>query len=596
MDRSTLENSLVDPENGRGLVDGTYDNVPNFKDVLRQQSLFLKHQDDASTADSKFSESTNVPRRNLRVHDVAALILNKVVGSGIFTTPGLVLALTKDKTTSIVLWVIGGIHAMLCLTVYLEFGTALPFTGGELIYLNEIFRKPKLLATILFSGFFILLQNTSGNAIAFAKHVLLAANPDTNSTTELDSRLINLVAVGILSIICLLHYFSRRLGLFLNTAFALFKVFLLAAVFIAGAMARHKNDSGMTDFKTKHEGANGKDSLAAFIYIIYSYQGWENANYVAGEIKAPKKTLRWGAFIAMGTVTLLYVLVTVGYYLACDYATIIGQNSDLGVAISFAPKAFGNSRGIKIAIALSAAGNLIAVVFTASKVKQAIAIQRIIPFYRFLQKDDQQFNTPVGGIVLHWVFSLIIIVCTPNNADGYGFMISLFTYGHILTSVFVGIGIFSLHQRMNARNGGWKLSYLTHRPVLYCLATIFIGINCVVLVVSALPQKRGTIPRWWWPAITAMVLGASFLYWSGFTALQMENPFSPGQTVGAAIGFEIIVHQEDDESIPDKFSKLMVQARNDGSARRIEYRVTGRLKRLLDSLEGIRAVLGRYVW
>lgn len=25
-------------------------------------------------------------------------------------------------------------------------------------------------------------------------------------------------------------------------------------------------------------------------------------------------------------------------------------------------------------------------------------------------------------------------MCTPNNADGYGFMISLFTYGHILTS------------------------------------------------------------------------------------------------------------------------------------------------------------------
>lgn len=96
----------------------------------------------------------------------------------------------------------------------------------------------------------------------------------------------------------------------------------------------------------------------------------------------------------------------------------------------------------------------------------------------------------------------------------------------------------------------------------------------------------------------------------------MENPFSPGHSVGAAIGFEIIVHQEDDESIPDKFSKLMVQARNDGSARRIEYKVsrqyhnlkdsffdididskvTGRLKRFLDSLKRICAVLGRYVW
>lgn len=153
VDRSTLESALVDTESGRDLVDGTYNNVPNFKVVLRQQSLNLKHQDDASTADSNFSESTNIPRRNLRVHDVAGLILNKVVGSGIFTTPGLVLALTKHKPTSIVLWVMGGIHAMLwyasqshsrnllivgniSLTVYLEFGTSLPFTGGELIYVS----------------------------------------------------------------------------------------------------------------------------------------------------------------------------------------------------------------------------------------------------------------------------------------------------------------------------------------------------------------------------------------------------------------------------------------------------------------------------
>lgn len=113
MDRITLENVLFNSESDRGLVDGACTNVPSFKDVLRQQSQTLKHQDDASSADSKFSESTNVPRRNLRVHDVAGLILNKVVGSGIFTTPGLVLALTKHKPTSIFLWVIGGIHAML---------------------------------------------------------------------------------------------------------------------------------------------------------------------------------------------------------------------------------------------------------------------------------------------------------------------------------------------------------------------------------------------------------------------------------------------------------------------------------------------------
>lgn len=79
-----------------------------------------------------------------------------------------------------------------------------------------------------------------------------------------------------------------------------------------------------------------------------------------------------------------------------------------------------------------------------------------------------------------------------------------------------------------------------------------------------------------------MVLFGSFLYWSGFMALQMQNPFSPGQSVGAAIGFEIIVHQTDDETFPDKFSKLMVQARNDGSARRVEYRVSHPHRNLKD--------------
>ena len=76
VDRSTLKGALVDAESSRGLVGGTYNNVPNFKVVLRQQSQTPKHPDDASTTDSKSSESTDVPRRNLRVHDVAGLILN----------------------------------------------------------------------------------------------------------------------------------------------------------------------------------------------------------------------------------------------------------------------------------------------------------------------------------------------------------------------------------------------------------------------------------------------------------------------------------------------------------------------------------------
>jgi hypothetical protein len=59
------------------------------------------------------SEHTFIPRRDLGLFDVAALIINKQIGTGIFTTPGLVLSLTGSKTTSTILWFCGGIWSFL---------------------------------------------------------------------------------------------------------------------------------------------------------------------------------------------------------------------------------------------------------------------------------------------------------------------------------------------------------------------------------------------------------------------------------------------------------------------------------------------------
>ena len=63
--------------------------------------------------------------------------------------------------------------------------------------------------------------------------------------------------------------------------------------------------------------------------------------------------------------------------------------------------------------------------------KQTIAVQRILPFWRYLVRDDE---TPKGALVLHWISSVIMIAALPVTSDGYSFTIGLFTYGHILAS------------------------------------------------------------------------------------------------------------------------------------------------------------------
>lgn len=69
--------------------------------------------DDLKSIASVRSEQTFLQRRDLGMLDVAALIINKQIGTGIFTTPGLVLSLTGSKTVSIVMWFCGGIWAFL---------------------------------------------------------------------------------------------------------------------------------------------------------------------------------------------------------------------------------------------------------------------------------------------------------------------------------------------------------------------------------------------------------------------------------------------------------------------------------------------------
>jgi amino acid transporter len=151
--------------------------------------------------------------------------------------------------------------------------------------------QPELLATVLFSGFFIILGNSYGNSVTFAKQTILASDSNITRTTDLDSRLVRFIAIVVLSAVCILHYSSNRFGLFLNKLFALFKTILLLTVFIAGMKAIGKEGSGLADFYDNHGVRHPTDGLSAMVLILYSYQGWENANYVCLSKFSPAYTL-----------------------------------------------------------------------------------------------------------------------------------------------------------------------------------------------------------------------------------------------------------------------------------------------------------------
>lgn len=60
-------------------------------------------------------------------------------------------------------------------------------------------------------------------------------------------------------------------------------------------------------------------------------------------------------------------LLTENQYRVLDYKDLTGPHADLAVVLKFAPRVFGGSIGLKVCMAISAFGNILAVTYTASK-------------------------------------------------------------------------------------------------------------------------------------------------------------------------------------------------------------------------------------
>ena len=438
-----------------------------------------------------------------------------------------------------------------------------------------------MLPPILFASFFVLLYHTAGNAISFARYVIIAGSePNADGYYDPDDKLVKAIAIFVLAVVCFFLWVSPRSGLVLSKTIAAYKIVLLIVLGCWGIAARNDN-SGYEP--TKDWGYQENDQphssiqrLSGFIYVAYSYNGWENACYVIGQIDKSdshwREKIRWGGMVAVFLVSVAYSILTLGYYVSCEYADIndnIHKARDLGIARVFSDKVLHSTEGLAVNVALSGFGNLVAVAYTQTKVKQAIALHHFLPFSTFFAS-DQPFDTPGGALLLHWMLSTVFILAAPSNADGYAFIIGLVTYGQLIIATFVGLGRFKLSdaiKRAKLDTQGWK-PWIHSRTINYGAGFVLASANIVLLIAASWPIEdltdngQKTVPRYFWPIVLGGCLCSGFFYWCLLRLLQGR--------FGRRIGWEWDVRQSKEESEFDQFVQM---TRRDGTEERYEYNI-----------------------
>ena len=198
-------------------------------------------------------------------------------------------------------------------------------------------------------------------------------------------------------------------------------------------------------------------------------------------------------------------------------------------------------------IALSIFGNLIVMAFTASRVKQEIAKEGVLPFSRFFarsattifarlgalgrrkySKEDYEEDleeSPIAGLFLHWLFSVLLIAFTASETPSiaYTFLVSLYEYA---TKLIVGFAVAGglLYLRWRDR-GEWSRINTNFKPwggptaaIIYATATSFLLIGAFVPPAENSPFSYTNQGLAWWiaPTVGLGIFAFGLLYWVVF--------------------------------------------------------------------------------
>ncbi|KAL1895539.1 hypothetical protein Cpir12675_003177 [Ceratocystis pirilliformis] len=490
---------------------GTFRPVPVGVEINREDE-----------AEGDFDVFTIPEDRKLGVMSTALLIVNRMVGTGIFSNPASVIKGTRSVGISLIFWVLGAFMTMAGLFVYLEFGTALPRSGGEKVYLERVYRKPAYLATCIFAVQFVLFAVSTANSVSFSSYILVAVAGNTDiKSAKVGSWANRGMSVGIVTAVSCIHAFMPHTGIYISNALGTFKLILLLFVICSGfaALAGHRKfdpgnfssfDGGTLNKTDADSSATATGYANAMLQVLYSYSGWENANYVLTEVKNPEKTLKRAAPIATIIVMISYVLANIAYFAVFEMDIMAGEG--IVLAPDFFRNVYGDntftSKVMPAFLSISAMGNIFAQIFAMPRVKQELAKQGILPFSRFFSS-DWPFQAPSTAILLHWFFSVVLILAL-SKPDTYTFMTNIFTYSDNWIKLFLAIGLLYLTWTPREEWAKSRTTFRNYPPVtmFYALSLLF------TLAVPFVPNKDlGQIPYWVVPTLGTGVLFIGAVYW-----------------------------------------------------------------------------------
>ena len=393
--------------------------------------------------------------RVLTRFDATMLVIGSIIGAGVFFTPNDIAQVAQDRTTMTAVWLIGGLIALTGSLTYAELGGMFPRAGGVYVFLREAFGG---LPAFLYGWALILVIAPGALAIVagfFATNLrtLLTVLPGWADTPLALAAIVSLTLVNIRGV---------RQGSTVQNVVTLAKLVPLLLLIVGGLLyagePRLPADP-QTVPAPSHAGLAAL--LFAMMPVMFSYGGWQNGTYVAGEMKRPQRDLPMAVIGGTLVVIVCYVLVNFAYLRILSPGAIAGSR---GFAALAAEAALGRAGGVVVAagIVVSTFGICAAILLTNPRVAQAVGEDGL--FFRGFGRLHPRFRTPwwAIGVLGGWACLLLLV-------GGAGQLLNAVVFADWVFFALTAVTLFVLRRRRPDAERPFRCPLYPWVPALFFL-------------------------------------------------------------------------------------------------------------------------------
>jgi basic amino acid/polyamine antiporter, APA family len=335
--------------------------------------------------------------RQVGLFDATMMVMGGIVGAGIFINPYVVALQLHTPMLILGAWTLGGVVAMLGAFVYAELAARRPEVGGQYAYLREAFHPA---VGFLYGWVLLLVIQTGGMAavtVTFARYLLELTG------WAVSERMIVVLTLAVLTVVnCL----GVKLGSRVQSVLMLLKIAAIAGLIGAGLFLVRSPHPLLHPVLDRAPSLDLVTAIgAAMVPVLFAFGGWQTSNFIAEEVKEPRKNLSRALVMGVAGVIVLYV----GVNFVCVRTLGPQGLADTRVpATAVMRVAMGNAgaRLIALGIAVSTLGFLSQSVLTAPRVYFAMARDKL--FFRSVARVTAHTHVPVVAIILQSVWTIVV--------------------------------------------------------------------------------------------------------------------------------------------------------------------------------------------